>query len=134
MAEVIASMTFACSGLSGVPRLAHRPLHLGPADLLGPRPELGQHRDLLPDRSLADVAADLLGHQHLGLGGRGGARRLVLVDDPLDVVDVVGIDAVQGVHGRVDVAGDRQVHQEQRPVLPRLQHPGDPLPGDDRLW
>jgi hypothetical protein len=116
------------------PEVPHRALQLGPADLLGPRAELGQHRDLVADRALADVAADLLGHHHLGLGRRGGACRLVLVDDPLDVVDVVGIDAVQGVHVRVDVARDRQVHQEQRPVLPRLQHPGDLLPGDDRLW
>ena len=89
-------------------------LQLGLADLLGARPELGQDRDLLAHRALADVAGHLLGHQHLGLGRGGGARGLVLVDDLLDVVHVVGVDAVQRVHLGLDVARHGQVDQEER--------------------
>ena len=62
---------------------------------------------------------DLLADDRLGAGDLAGAPREVLADGRLQVVDVVEEDLLDFAGRRFDVARQRDVDDEERPVAPR---------------
>ena len=89
---------------------------LGRADLLGAGAQRRDRRhDVERGAPLAE-ALGLLDDEPLGDLGLGAAAVERLGDDRLEVVDVVEVAAVELVHGRIDVARDRDVDEEERPA------------------
>ena len=69
-------------------------------------------------REPAPEGVDLRLDDRLGLGRRRGTRSAVVGDDTLQVVDVVEVDAIEGVHPGIDRARDGEVDHEHRTASP----------------
>ena len=87
------------------------------ADLLGARAQRRDRRHDVERRLPGAEAVGLLGDDRLGALGLAPPAGEGLGDDRLEIVDVVEVAAVELVHGRVDVARDGEVDEEQRPAL-----------------
>ena len=103
-----------------------RLLELVGADRLGLRANRGDGRDDLHRLEPALERDHLLVDDDLGALGLAHALLEVLRDDAVEVVDVVEVDVGEVVDGRVDVARNGDVDEEERAApaaLARLRRP-----------
>src|SRR5438105_3253814 len=101
------------------PQPAACPLELCRADRLGPGAQRGDLRDDLAGCLPVPETRRLLRHDRLRPGRFAPPGLEALGDDRLEVVDVVEVAALELVDGGVEIPGDRDVDQEERPTLPR---------------
>ena len=73
------------------------------------------------------------GFVHDALAFYGGPLAVfdVLLDNPLEIVDVVDVDIVQAVDVRIDVPRYGDIDEKQRPVAPAAHGAPDLVPTDD---
>src|SRR5688572_30618248 len=97
-----------------------RPLQLGLSDGLGLRPKRGDRRHDVERELPGAEAVGLLARDRLRAHGLLATAGDALGDDPLEVVDVIEVAALQVVDRGIEIARDRDVDEEHGPPPPAL--------------
>ena len=107
------------------------PLQLGPQDRLRLLPQGDDRGDHLEGVVPLGELQDLLADDALGLLGLPEAVAHVLVDHPLQIVNVEEVDVVDPAHLGVHVARHGNVDEEEQAVLAAPERPLDHRGGED---